>query len=69
MTPRAPSSLPLKGIESDLVRSLDFNDVVNAFAQRQCGKTHMVQGQTALLPGATVMFTALMSSATVRLDQ
>lgn len=47
MTPRAPRSSPLMAIESDLVRALDFNDVVNAFAQRQRGKTHIVQGQTA----------------------
>lgn len=35
MTLRAPNSSPLMAIESDPLIALDFNDVVNAFAQRQ----------------------------------
>lgn len=42
MTPEGPHIvlffLPWMGIESHLVRAVDFNDVVNVFAQRQRGK-------------------------------
>lgn len=40
------TSLSLMAAESDLVRALDFNDVVEDFAQREVRKKHLGSGKT-----------------------
>ncbi|TNN60050.1 hypothetical protein EYF80_029719 [Liparis tanakae] len=49
--PRATGSPTPTAIESDVVRAPDFNDVVNAFAQRQGSEAHASQDRCE--PGQT----------------